>query len=57
MKKLVDQVLAGQSPGVEDRRGTARVVCENPDQAVAHAALLIADGQDGDLLQLDLVVA
>ena len=57
MQKLVNDVGAGQAPGVEDRRLAALVVGDNADQAVADPAELIADGEGRDSLQFDAVVA
>jgi hypothetical protein len=55
MQKLVNDIGAGQAPGVEDRRLAALVVGDNADQAVADPAELVADGEGGNPLQLDPV--
>ena len=55
VQKLVDDVGAGQPPGVEDRRLPALVVADDADQAVADPAELVADGEGRDPLQLDPV--
>jgi hypothetical protein len=55
VKQLVDQVLGGQAAGVVDRRLFASVVGDDPDEAVAHGAGLVADGERGDALELDPV--
>jgi hypothetical protein len=48
MEQLVDDVGLGQAPGVEDRRPLGSVVGGHPDQAVADAAVLVADREGGD---------
>jgi hypothetical protein len=56
VKKLVDQVLGRQAPGVVDRRLAAAVVGDDADEAVADRAALVTDGEDGDALGVDPVV-
>ena len=53
MQKLVDDVGAGQTPGVKDGRLPALAVADHPDQAVADPAELVADREGRDPLQLD----
>jgi hypothetical protein len=55
VKKLVDQVLGGQAARVVDRRLLASVIGDDPDEAVADRAGLVADGERGDALKLDPV--
>jgi hypothetical protein len=55
MEQLVDDVGLGQAPGVEDRRPLGSVVGGDPDQAVADAAVLVADREGGDPLERHFV--
>jgi hypothetical protein len=57
VKQLVDQVLGSEPAGVVDRRRAAFVIGDDPDQAVADSACLIADRQSRDRLEFDSVMA
>jgi len=56
VKKLVDDVFGREAARVVDRRFAADVVGDDPNEAVADAAALIAHGPGRDPLQLDPVV-
>jgi hypothetical protein len=55
MKKLVNDVLGGEAPGVIDRRPALGVIGDDADEAVPHAAALVADGPRRDRLERDRV--
>jgi hypothetical protein len=57
MQKLVNDVGAGQAPGVEDRRLVLVVIADHADQAVADPTELIADREGRDPLEPDPVGA
>jgi len=57
MQKLVNDVGAGQAPGVEDRRLVPVVIADHADQAVADPAERIADREGRDPLEPDPVGA
>jgi hypothetical protein len=57
VKQLVDQVLGSEAAGVVDRRRMAFVIGDDPDQAVADSASLVADRQGRDRLEFDSVIA
>jgi hypothetical protein len=57
VKQLVDYVLGSEAAGVVDRRRMAFVIGDDPDQAVADPACLVADRQSRDRLEFDSVIA
>jgi len=52
VQQLVDDVGTAEAAGVEDRRLAASVVADDPDQAVADPAELVADLEGRHTLEL-----
>jgi hypothetical protein len=56
VQELVDNVFLGESAGVEDHGLAAIVSGADPDQAVSDPAQLVADCEQRDTLEPDLVL-
>jgi hypothetical protein len=56
MQELVDNVFLGEPARVEDHGLAAIVIGADPDQAVSDPAQLVADGEQRDPLEPDLVL-